>query len=165
MSNASDRSASTDHDDKQHNGSSLFRISLAQWSLHQEHFNGSLDNLDFPTITRERYGLEACEFVNQFFKDRAEDAAYLSDLRSRADDAGVRCLLIMCDGEGNLGDPDDTARSRAVQNHVKWLDAANALGCHSHPRQRRERGHVRRTADASRPTGSAVSPSWETSAG
>jgi sugar phosphate isomerase/epimerase len=37
----------------------------------------------------------------------------------------------MCDGEGRLGDPDENARTRAVQNHHRWVDAAKFLGCHS----------------------------------
>jgi sugar phosphate isomerase/epimerase len=43
----------------------------------------------------------------------------------------VRSLLIMCDGEGALGDPDDAARTKAVENHHKWVEAAAYLGCHS----------------------------------
>lgn len=37
----------------------------------------------------------------------------------------------MCDAEGRLGDPDDAARSTAVENHRKWIEAAKFLGCHS----------------------------------
>jgi sugar phosphate isomerase/epimerase len=63
--------------------------------------------------------------------DKAEDRSWLTDLRTRCDDAGVRSLLIMCDNEGNLGDPDDAARTTAVENHYKWVEAAQFLGCHS----------------------------------
>lgn len=108
-----------------------FRISLAQWSLHRTIRRGELDNLEFAPLARERYGLGAVEYVNQFFADRALDRAYLGEMRRRADDAGVRSLLIMCDGEGRLGDPDHDARHAAVENHRKWVDAAAFLGCHS----------------------------------
>ena len=37
----------------------------------------------------------------------------------------------MCDGDGNLGDPDEAKRRLAVSNHHKWADAAKFLGCHS----------------------------------
>jgi sugar phosphate isomerase/epimerase len=37
----------------------------------------------------------------------------------------------MCDNEGYLGDPDDAKRTKAVENHHKWVDAAKFLGCHS----------------------------------
>ncbi|UCG86762.1 MAG: sugar phosphate isomerase/epimerase [Gemmatimonadota bacterium] len=109
----------------------LFRISLAQWSLHRTLRAGELDNLDFPVITRRDYGLEAVEYVNQFFKDKATDQAYLGELKKRADDNGVTNVLIMCDGEGALGDPDSAARTVAVENHYRWVDAAKYLGCHS----------------------------------
>ena len=109
----------------------LFSISLAEWSLHRTLNAGDLDNLDFPRTAREDYGLDAVEYVNSFFKDKASDSSYLSELKMRADDNGIRNLLIMCDGEGALGDPDDTARTNAVENHYRWVEAAKFLGCHS----------------------------------
>lgn len=109
----------------------LFEISLAEWSLHRALDAHALDHIDFPVVAREAYGIDAVEFVNSFFKDKARDAAYLRELRARADDHGVRCLLIMCDGEGAIGDPDPAERTRTVQNHHRWVEAATALGCHS----------------------------------
>jgi len=109
----------------------MYKISLAQWSLHRALFAGEFTNLEFPSVTRERFGIEAVEFVNQFFRDKVRQHGYVADLKKRADDAGVRCLLIMCDGEGRLGDPDPTERGRAIDNHVKWLETARALGCHA----------------------------------
>jgi sugar phosphate isomerase/epimerase len=108
----------------------VFEISLAQWSLHRTLFGGKLEALQFPAYAR-RGGLDAVEYVNSFFKDKAGDAAYLGELKRRADDAGVRSLLIMVDGEGALGDADATARSKAVQRHLPWIEAAKRLGCHS----------------------------------
>ncbi len=112
-------------------GEPLFRISLAEWSLHRSLNAGELDNLDFPGVTKTEYGIEAVEYVNSFFKDKAEDSAYLTDLKTRCDDHGVRSVLIMCDGEGAIGDPDPAARSQAVENHYRWVDAARFLGCHA----------------------------------
>ena len=109
----------------------LFRISLAEWSLHRTLFAGKLDNLDFPRAARQQFGIAAVEYVNQFFKDKAKDAAYLSDLAKRAADEGVTNLLVMCDGLGNLGDPDAAARKKAIENHFPWVEAAKRLGCHS----------------------------------
>lgn len=109
----------------------LFRISLAQWSLHKRLFDGTLDNLDFPAFARNECGIDAVEYVNQFFMDKASDRSYLAALKQRCDDHGVRSVLIMCDREGNLGDPEVAARTRAVENHYKWVEAAAFLGCHS----------------------------------
>lgn len=108
-----------------------FRISLAEWSLNRTIFSGELTNLDFPGVAKNEFGIDAVEYVNQFFKDKARDTHYLTDLKTRCDDLGVRSLLIMCDGEGALGDPDSGKRTKAVENHYKWVEAAKLLGCHS----------------------------------
>ena len=63
--------------------------------------------------------------------DKAKDAKYLGEMKKRAADQGVKSLLIMCDREGNIGDPDSAKRKQTVDNHRKWLDAAKFLGCHS----------------------------------
>jgi L-ribulose-5-phosphate 3-epimerase len=109
----------------------LFRISLAQWSLHRRLRAGDLQNLDFAPFAREHFGIDAVEYVNSFFGGRGADFEYLRDLRRRADDAGVRTLLIMVDGEGALGDADDGQRRRAVEQHFKWIAASAFLGGHA----------------------------------
>ncbi|MSR60736.1 MAG: sugar phosphate isomerase/epimerase [Planctomycetaceae bacterium] len=109
----------------------LFQISLAEWSLNKSLFGGKLDNLDFAKTAKADYGIEAVEYVNQFFKDKAKDQKYLAELKKRAADVGVKTLLIMIDGEGHLGDADLKKRSQAVENHHQWVDAAKFLGCHS----------------------------------
>ena len=109
----------------------IFAISLAEWSLHRTLRQGKLDNLEFPAFAKTEFGIRAVEYVNQFFKDKARDQTYLAELKSRANDAGVNNLLIMIDGEGPLGNPDDAARNKAVENHYPWVEAARFLGCHS----------------------------------
>lgn len=109
----------------------LFSISLAQWSLNRRLFDGDLDALEFPAFAQNNFGIAAVEYVNQFFMDKAEDRQWLTELKTRCEDSGVRSVLIMCDREGNLGDPDDAARTTAVENHYKWVEAAKFLGCHS----------------------------------
>lgn len=109
----------------------LFKISLAEWSLHRTFNRDGSDNLRFPEIAKQTCGIDAVEYVNQFFMDKARDADYLKQLKTRCDDLGVKSLLIMCDGEGMLGDPDEAKRQQAVENHHKWVEAAKTLGCHS----------------------------------
>jgi sugar phosphate isomerase/epimerase len=112
-------------------GEPLFKISLAEWSLHRTLKEGKMDNLDFPAFARKEFGISAVEYVNQFFKDKAKDKKYLSDLKKRCDDSGVKSVLIMIDGEGSLGHPDDAERKKAIENHYQWVEAAKFLGCHS----------------------------------
>ena len=106
-----------------------FTISLAQWSLHKALFAEEINNLDFARVTREEFDIDAIEYVNQFFKDKAKDMAYLDELNLRADDHGIYQNLIMIDGEGGMGSLDDGERTQAVENHKKWVEAAKYLGC------------------------------------
>jgi L-ribulose-5-phosphate 3-epimerase len=108
----------------------LYKISLAQWSINRPLFDGKMQHLDFARIAKS-VGIDAIEYVNQFFKDKAKDTAFLSDMNTRAKNEGVTQVLIMCDGEGNLGDPDPAKRQTAVENHYKWVEAAKFLGCHT----------------------------------
>lgn len=108
-----------------------FKISLAQWSLHRTFFDKKADNLDFAKIAKTEFGIDAIEYVNQFFKDKAKDQKYLGEMKKRAADLGVKSVLIMIDSEGHLGDADEGKRAIAVENHYKWVEAAKFLGCHA----------------------------------
>ncbi len=59
-------------------------------------------------------------------------------------------LLIMCDGEGQLGDADEAKRKQAVENHYKWVEAAKFLGCHSIRVNAGSSGQLRGAAEAGR---------------
>ena len=92
---------------------------------------GVMTNLDFPGIAKRKYNLDAVEYVSSFFKGKAEDNQYLTSLKDSCTKYGVKSLLIMVDGEGNLADTSAAARQKAVENHYKWVKAAKFLGCHS----------------------------------
>ena len=109
----------------------LFDLSLAEWSLHKTLFSKKMTNLDFPRVSKEKFGITAVEYVNQFFKNKATDQKYLAELKKRCDDLGVKSLLIMIDGEGHLGEAEESRRQKVIDNHKKWVEAAKFLGCHS----------------------------------
>jgi len=115
-------------------GKEKYKISLAQWSLNKRFLKRPgaepLDNLEFAKIARS-VGIDGLEYVNQMFKDKAKDEVYLGEMKKRAAGEGVKSLLIMVDGEGALGAPKEDVRAKTVENHLKWLDAAKFLGCHS----------------------------------
>ena len=114
-----------------HKKKQLFEISIAEWSLHKSLFGKKISNLDFPVVAKKEFNISAVEYVNQFFKDKATDKNYLNELKKICDNEGVKSLLIMCDGEGKLGDPDKNKRISSVNNHKRWIEAAKHLGCHS----------------------------------
>ena len=108
-----------------------FKISLAEWSLHRSIWNKKIDHLDFAELSTKTFGINAIEYVNTFFFDKAKNINYLKDMKNRADVNGVKSLLIMCDNEGDLGDPNKEKRNKSIENHFKWVEAAKFLGCHS----------------------------------
>jgi hydroxypyruvate isomerase len=116
---------------KRDNKSTGLKLSLAQWSLHRQFNDGRLDPNDFASIAINTYGINAVEYVNQFYADSGEDEKFWFNMKERADQAGVKSLLMMVDGEGDLGIASDTERTRSVENHYKWVNAAQILGCHS----------------------------------
>ena len=107
------------------------KLSLAQWSLHRALGAGQLKAIDFPRTALSAYGIQAVEYVNQFYMEYANDLTFWKDLRRETDDLGVTNVLIMVDNEGLLGDPDAGKRQEAVDNHMKWVEAAYELGCHA----------------------------------
>ena len=105
------------------------QISLAEWSLNRALKAGDITNLDFPLQARGTYGISAVEYVSTFFVGKVADESYLRELRTRCDGEGVRSVLIMIDGEGDLGATDAGARRDAIERHMRWLHAAQSLGC------------------------------------
>lgn len=108
----------------------FFKLSLAQWSFHRAFAAEELDNLDFPAKAKSM-GFEGVEWVAHFFTDKATDEAYLQQMKDSTDAAGVKNLLIMVDGKGDLASEDKSERDKAITAHKDWVDAAKFLGCHS----------------------------------
>jgi len=111
--------------------SKSLKISLAQWSLHRSINDGKLDPVDFASIAKDRYKIDAVEYVNGFYSDSATNEPFWMQMKERSMQAGVKNLVIMVDDEGDLGTADKQARMQAVENHYKWVHAAKIMGCHS----------------------------------
>jgi sugar phosphate isomerase/epimerase len=111
-------------------------ISLAEWSFNRALYSGKLDHLDFPAKARNEFGISAVEYVNGFFggskmdfKEAAKNKLYLNELLKRSRDAGVFNHLLMVDDEGPLSSLNEQERLESVDNHKKWIEAAELLGC------------------------------------
>ncbi len=107
-----------------------YSLSLAQFSFASEFFAGKHDTLEFPGRAKNEFGINIVEYVSMFFKDKATDKTFLTELKKRTDDLGVTNNLIMVDDE-NIADLDTAKRNHAVESHYKWIDAAKVLGCNS----------------------------------
>ena len=110
-------------------GDTPLKIGLAQWSLHRALRSKKLDNLDFAKTAKEKFDIGVVEYVNVFFSDKVNNKEYLNEMVARSVDIGVKNSLIMIDGEGNLGDSNERKRNKAIDNHKKWVEAANYIGC------------------------------------
>jgi sugar phosphate isomerase/epimerase len=106
----------------------FFKIAVSQFSFASQFWTKKLDPLAFPAKSKE-LGIIGLDYCSMFFADKAKDAAFLGELKKRSGDAGTYNLRIMVDGEGVLGDLNETNRLKAVDNHYKWIDAAATLGC------------------------------------
>ncbi len=110
-----------------------FKISLAQWSLHKKIRSGEMSPFDFAKEAHS-LGFEAVEYVSGLYKKEVDDLGIdevVKKLKAESEKYGVKNLLIMIDGEGNLASSDESHVNTAFENHKKWVDAAKALGCHS----------------------------------
>lgn len=108
-----------------------YGISLAGWSLHRSigEGDGKYPMLDFPKLAREEFGIEAIELVNNMLA--SDSPEYLAEFAKNAANHNTEILLIMVDGQGDIGSRRENLRDGAVTNHKKWVDIAADLGCHS----------------------------------
>jgi len=111
----------------------FFKLSLAQWSLHNFVREEHGDPFQFAAMAKEM-GFEGLEYVSQLYDDKIELLGIdkvVDSLKTMSELSGMHNVLIMVDGQGDLADPDEARRNQAVENHKKWVDAAQKLGCHS----------------------------------
>jgi len=114
------------------------KMSLAQWSIHKMILEEGVDPYTFAEKANE-WGFEGLEYVSQLYNkelqaaDFSEEAmnSWVEKSKAESDKYGLKNLLIMVDGQGDIALPDEAERTKAVENHYKWVDAAAALGCHS----------------------------------
>lgn len=110
------------------------KISLAQWSLHRAiKINQTLSPFDFSLKAREM-GFDAVEYVSSLYWNELKTKPIkkvTKTLLNNSKDHGIKNLLIMVDGEGDLASNSKNKRQKSIDNHKKWIEMANDLGCHS----------------------------------
>jgi sugar phosphate isomerase/epimerase len=111
----------------------LFKLSLAQWSLHRTFNDDGVSPFRFAEISKEM-GFEGVEYVNHIYAKEIESLGFdkvIDSLKTLSKKHNMTNVLIMVDGEGDLASTDEAERDKAVENHKKWIDAAKKLGAHS----------------------------------
>ncbi|MEM1340410.1 MAG: sugar phosphate isomerase/epimerase family protein [Bacteroidota bacterium] len=115
-----------------------FKLSLAQWSINKMVRNDSVDPYTFAEKA-SNWGFDGLEYVSGLYypelkkENFSEEAMqhFIEKSNAEAEKYGLKNLLIMVDGQGNLAAADENERNEAVENHHKWVDAAAAMGCHA----------------------------------
>lgn len=116
----------------------FFKLSLAQWSIHKMIREGGVDPYSFAEKAKN-WGFEGLEYVSQLYNPELSDAEYSAEAmaafvaksNAEAQKHGLKNVLIMIEGQGNLAVSDPKERMEAVERHYKWVDAAAAMGCHA----------------------------------
>ncbi len=111
----------------------FFKLSLAQWSLNKAIRFEGMNPIDFAEKANE-LGFEGIEYVSQLYNAQLESMgmeSLLDTLKGKSEKYGLKNVLIMVDGEGDLAAVSEEERNTAIENHKKWVDAAQFLGCRS----------------------------------
>lgn len=117
----------------------LFKISLAQFSLFRLIRSGEMKPYDFAKISSE-LGFKGLEYMSALYKggfmsdskfSLADAIKFANKSNSLAKEYNQENVLIMVDVEGNLSSENSSERATAIENHYKWIDCANRMGCHS----------------------------------
>lgn len=114
------------------------KLSLAQWSMHKMILEEGVDPYTFAEKASE-WGFEGLEYVSALYYKELQAANFSEEAmnnwveksKAESEKYGLKNLLIMVDGQGDIAVADEAKRKEAVENHYKWVDAAAALGCHS----------------------------------
>ncbi|MDG2397021.1 MAG: TIM barrel protein [Flavobacteriaceae bacterium] len=114
----------------------IFKLSLAQWSIHKQIKNETISPYDFASIAR-KWKFEGLEYVSDLYgiskskNPNKELEKFIKISNEEAKKNNLQNLLIMIDDEGDLSTKSKKTRDKAISNHYKWIHAASAMGCHS----------------------------------
>ena len=116
----------------------FFELSLAQWSMNKMIREGGVDPYTFAERAKA-LGFTGLEYVSGLYYPELEAAnfseeamnAFVEKSNAEAKKHGLENILIMIDGQGDLAAVDEKERDAAVENHHKWVNAAQAMGCHA----------------------------------
>lgn len=109
-----------------------YRLALGQWTFNRA-FRGDegvirRDSLEFPTMAGE-LGFEGVDYSGILLGEHHANPKSLAELNRRAEDAGVKNVLILIDLHDALGAKEAAVRQVNVEKYKPWLEAAATLGC------------------------------------
>ena len=113
----------------------FFELSLAQWSFHRTFREGGVSPYAFAERAND-LGFKGLEYVNALYPDVMESndkdlaiSKFIEQNNVLAAQFNMKNVLIMIDSEGDLSSSNEKERLNAIENHKKWISAANKMGC------------------------------------
>lgn len=113
----------------------FFELSLAQWSFHRTFREGGVSPYEFAERAND-LGFKGLEYVNALYPDVMESndkdlaiSKFIEQNNTLAAQFNMKNVLIMIDSEGDLSSSNEKERLSAIENHKKWISAANKMGC------------------------------------
>jgi len=113
----------------------FFELSLAQWSFHRTFREEGVSPYDFAERAND-LGFKGLEYVNALYPDVMESndkdlaiSKFIEQNNVLAAQFNMKNVLIMIDSEGDLSSSNEKERLSAIENHKKWISAANKMGC------------------------------------
>ena len=106
-----------------------FELSIHQYSLKKLFEEGQLDTFAYPGFVKEQFGFTNVEFAVEFCDALRADPKKGDAIRDRSEQLGVKHRALLCGAEPTLDAPNEKDRQAAVEDHLKWAEVAEHLGC------------------------------------
>jgi L-ribulose-5-phosphate 3-epimerase len=108
-----------------------FPISLHQYSLKPLFEADQLSLLDYPAFAKQKLGITNIEFAAEFCQTLYESPDQADAIREQSLALGVKNRILLCADGSALDSPTEAERATAVDEHRKWAQVAERLGCES----------------------------------
>ena len=109
--------------------SKRFQIGIQEYTFHRWIGSGKLKHLDYPTLAKEKLGIEHIEYWNRPFNGKHTDKDFVGELVKRTIGEGMKNVLILVDAGNQLDADTCEKRSKGVDEHKGWVDCAAQLKC------------------------------------
>ena len=106
-----------------------FQISLHQYSLKPLFESGQLNLLNYAEFAKNTLNISNIEFAAEFCVDLFASPEKASAIRAQSKRFGVTNRVLLCADGAALDAVTAKQRSDAIEEHVKWAQVAERLGC------------------------------------
>jgi sugar phosphate isomerase/epimerase len=104
-------------------------LSIHQFSLKKLFDEGRLETFAYPDFVKQEFGLTSIEFAVEFCAALRADPKEGAALRDRSKQLGIKHRALLCGAQPALDAPSEMDRQTALEDHLKWAEVAEHLGC------------------------------------